>query len=112
MAADTPGAEEVVRRLADALLTQALRVAFARLQPTDAHATLAHGDRQIGAAIRLVVAEPERAWTVGELASRVGLSRSTFSPGSAAWLGNRRCAMRPAPDLRTQPGCSRPPTLR
>jgi AraC-like DNA-binding protein len=70
-----PGAEEVVGRLAEALLTQALRVAL-----TDHSAgTLAFGDPQIATAIALIHRNPERAWTIGELAAEVALSRSSFA---------------------------------
>jgi AraC-like DNA-binding protein/mannose-6-phosphate isomerase-like protein (cupin superfamily) len=74
-----PGAEEVVTRLADALLTQALRAALEQLQTSDGAPLLALRDRQIGAAIELIHSRPERVWTVGELAAEVALSRSTFS---------------------------------
>lgn len=77
--ADAPGAEEVVARLADALLTQALRGALNELQSSDGAGLLAYRDRQIAAAIRLIHGQPERGWTVGELAREVALSRSTFS---------------------------------
>jgi AraC-like DNA-binding protein/mannose-6-phosphate isomerase-like protein (cupin superfamily) len=75
---EAPGAEEVVSRLADALLTQALRVAFADLAESNGAALLALRDRQIAAAIELINREPQRAWTVGELAAEVALSRSAF----------------------------------
>jgi AraC-like DNA-binding protein len=78
-----PGAEEVVGRLAEALLTQALRVAL-----TDHRAgTLAFGDPQIAAAIALIHRNPERAWTSGELAAEVALSRSSFAARFRALVG-------------------------
>jgi transcriptional regulator GlxA family with amidase domain len=40
---------------------------------------LALRDRQIATAIGLIHSQPERGWTVGELAAEVALSRSTFS---------------------------------
>jgi AraC-like DNA-binding protein len=78
-ASEAPGSEEVASRLADALLTQALRVALAELQSTDAVGVRALRDPQIAAAIGLVHRERERAWTVGEVAGEVGLSRSAFA---------------------------------
>jgi transcriptional regulator GlxA family with amidase domain len=78
-AADAPGAHEVVTRLADVLLTQALRAALNQLQPPRGAGLLALGDRHIAAAIELIHARPEHGWTVGELASKVALSRSAFS---------------------------------
>jgi AraC-like DNA-binding protein len=78
-ASDAPGSEEVVSRLADALLTQALRVALAELEPSTGGGVRALGDPQIAAAIELIHRQPERAWTVGEVASEVALSRSAFA---------------------------------
>jgi AraC-like DNA-binding protein/mannose-6-phosphate isomerase-like protein (cupin superfamily) len=71
-----PGSEEVVTRITDVLLAQAIR-AYLLAEADQPLAAL--GDPQIGAAVRLIHAEPARAWTVSELASRVALSRSAFS---------------------------------
>jgi AraC-like DNA-binding protein len=78
-ASDAPGAGEIVTRLADVLLTQALRAALNQLRSSGGAGLLAFGDRQITSAIELIHSQPERGWTVGELASKVALSRSTFS---------------------------------
>jgi AraC family transcriptional regulator, alkane utilization regulator len=74
-----PGAEEIVGRLADALLAQALRVALAELQASDGAGVLALRDPQLATAIGLINHSPDHAWTVGELAGEVALSRSAFS---------------------------------
>jgi AraC-like DNA-binding protein len=74
VASDAPGAEEVTSRLADALLAQALRVALAELDGSSALR-----DPQLAAAIARVHGQPGRAWTVGELAADIGLSRSAFA---------------------------------
>jgi AraC family transcriptional regulator, alkane utilization regulator len=75
-----PGAEAVVGRLADALLTQALRVAVAGPDAGDGVPTPgALRDPQIAAAVRLIHGQPQRPWTVGELAAEVALSRSAFA---------------------------------
>jgi AraC-like DNA-binding protein len=79
VASDAPGAEEVVSRLADALLAQALRVALTDLQSEDGAGIVALRDPQIAAAIELIHAHPERAWTVGDIAADVALSRSAFA---------------------------------
>jgi AraC-like DNA-binding protein len=76
---NAPGADEVVTRLADALLTQTLRTALEQLQRSDGTGLPALRDQQIAAAIELIHGQPERGWTVGELAAEVALSRSTFS---------------------------------
>jgi AraC family transcriptional regulator, alkane utilization regulator len=73
-ASDAPGAEEVASRLADALLAQALRVSLA-----DGAGALALRDPQVATAIERVHRQPGHAWTVGELAAGVGLSRSAFA---------------------------------
>jgi transcriptional regulator GlxA family with amidase domain len=68
-----------VTRLADVLLTQALRAALTQLGSSGGAGLLALGDRQIASAIKLIHAQPGHRWTVGELASKVALSRSAFS---------------------------------
>lgn len=111
-AADAPGAQEVVTRLADVLLTQALRVALRQLGSSGGAGLLALRDRQIAAAIRLIHAQPEHAWTIGELAGRVALSRSAFSARFRDLVGESPCATSPAPAWPTQPRCCVPPTPR
>jgi AraC-like DNA-binding protein/mannose-6-phosphate isomerase-like protein (cupin superfamily) len=76
---DAAGSEEVVSRLAEALLTQALRVALADLSSSEKADVRALSDPQIATAIALIHREPERAWTVGEVATEVALSRSAFA---------------------------------
>lgn len=78
-ASAAPGAEEIVGRLADALLAQALRVALAELQASDGAGVLALRDPQMATAIERINHSPDHAWTVGELAGEVALSRSAFS---------------------------------
>ena len=78
-AADTPGAGEIVTRLADVLLAQALRAALNQLKSPRGAGLLALGDRHIASAIELIHSRPEHGWTVGELATKVALSRSAFS---------------------------------
>jgi AraC family transcriptional regulator, alkane utilization regulator len=86
-ASAAPGAEEIVSRLADALLAQALRVALAELQSSDGAGVLALRDRQMAAAIELIHRRPDHAWTVGELAAEVALSRSAFSARFRQFVG-------------------------
>jgi AraC-like DNA-binding protein len=74
-----PGAQEVVTRLADALLAQVLRTALVELHSSGDGRVLAIRDRQVAAAVGLIHDQPDRAWTVGELAGEVALSRSTFA---------------------------------
>ncbi|HYX83562.1 MAG TPA: AraC family transcriptional regulator [Gaiellales bacterium] len=76
---DTPGAEAVLRRLADTMLVQALRVAVAELAAADQARATALRDPRIAAAVRLVHHHPERPWTVAALAAEVAYSRSAFT---------------------------------
>jgi AraC-like DNA-binding protein len=78
-ASDAPGAEEVVRRLSDVLLTQALRAALSGPDAPPRAGPAALQDRQVAAAIALIHGKPEHAWTIGELAAEVALSRSSFA---------------------------------
>jgi AraC-like DNA-binding protein len=80
-----PGSEEIVRRLADALLAQALRAAL--LESSDGLHILAIRDRQVALAVGVIHRDPERAWTVGKLAGEVALSRSTFAARFRAAVG-------------------------
>jgi AraC-like DNA-binding protein len=82
-----PGSEDIVRRLADALLAQALRAALLEVQSSGGTHILAIRDRQVALAIGLVHDDAERVWTVGELADEVALSRSTFAARFRAAVG-------------------------
>jgi AraC-like DNA-binding protein len=44
-------------------------------------------DRHVGRALNMIHAEPSRAWTLNELASAVGLSRSTFAERFTDFVG-------------------------
>jgi AraC-like DNA-binding protein len=78
-AADAPGAGEVMARLTDVLLTQALRATINQLTSSGATGLPALGDRRIASAIEVIHSQPEHRWSVGELASEVALSRSAFA---------------------------------
>jgi transcriptional regulator GlxA family with amidase domain len=74
-----PGAAEVFTRLADTMLTQALRLALTDLQAVDEGNVHALSDPQIAEAVALIHNQPQLAWTVGQLAAEVSLSRSEFA---------------------------------
>ena len=76
---DAPGGEAVLSRLADAMLTQALRIGLAELAAEHPERASALRDPQIARAVHLVHRQPEARWTVGRLASAVGYSRSAFA---------------------------------
>lgn len=67
----------VLQHLAHFMLVQALRVHLESGSGVGWLAALA--DRQLGAAIRAVHAEPAHGWTLQLLAEQAGMSRSTFA---------------------------------
>jgi AraC-like DNA-binding protein len=73
------GAQAVLARLTETMVLQALRSALAELAATEPVQVEALREPQIAAAIRLMHARPELAWTVDGLASQVGYSRSAFA---------------------------------
>jgi AraC-like DNA-binding protein len=79
MASWSPGAEAVVTRLTDVLLTQAIRRSHPGLDGFGSPRLGALRDPQIAAAMRLIHDQPEHAWTASDLAARVAMSRSAFS---------------------------------
>ena len=70
------GRDLVLARLIDVLLIEALRAAEGR----DAQPGLLRGlaDARVAVALRHMHGDPERSWTVVELAQAAGMSRSTF----------------------------------
>jgi AraC family transcriptional regulator, alkane utilization regulator len=80
-----PGTEITVARLTDILFIQTVRAYIAALPGCDGEQKgngcwlRALVDEQIGKALTLIHAHPNQSWTVAELASRVGMSRSAFS---------------------------------
>jgi AraC-like DNA-binding protein len=71
-----PGRDLILARLVEMLLIEALRAT----QGKDAPPGLLRGlaDARIAVALRKMHADPERSWTVSELASQAALSRSAF----------------------------------
>ena len=76
-----PGAEAVLARVADTMLTQVLRLELAS-RPADALR-----DPQIGTAIHLIHARPAEEWSVARLAEEVAYSRSAFASRFRALVG-------------------------
>jgi len=73
-----PGSETVISRLLDLLFIHALRTWLSQ-QPQRSSWLEALNDRRIGPALARIHKQPERIWTVQQLAAGVGLSRSRFS---------------------------------
>jgi len=86
-AARAPGSGAVVDRLADLLLTQAVRAALAQDAPAATAGLSAWRDPQIAKAIGLIHRDPEHPWTVDGLAGEVALSRSAFASRFRQCLG-------------------------
>jgi AraC-like DNA-binding protein len=76
MAWNGPGTEAVVTRLSDALLAQALRAHLVSTPHIERSAVL---DVQIARALRLMREHIAQRWSVPQLATAVGLSRSAFA---------------------------------
>jgi AraC-like DNA-binding protein len=74
-----PGGEEVITRLGDILVIQAIR-SWIETDPAARSGWLgALRDRQIGRAISLIHREPAREWTVALLAREMAMSRSALA---------------------------------
>lgn len=87
VSAVAPGWTDVVTRLVDSLAIVAVRAVLAG-QARDSGWWHVFGDEHIAAAMDAVVAEPGRAWTLPTLASRAGMSRSSFAHRFAECTGN------------------------
>ncbi len=74
-----PGGEELVTRLADILIIQAIRSWMAEDPAARTGWLGALQDRQIGRALLLIHRDPARAWTVASLAAEAAMSRSAFA---------------------------------
>lgn len=81
-----PGSEAIVTRLADILVVQTIRAWFSNAEGQ--HGWLAAlRDRQIGRALANLHRDPSRDWTVTELASEIGMSRSALSARFSELVG-------------------------
>jgi AraC-like DNA-binding protein len=85
---DRLGADAVVTRLAEVLLTQAVRAFFEQNADRVRSGWLAAvRDKHIGRALTLMHAEPERPWTISLLADRAAVSRSVFATKFSRLVG-------------------------
>jgi AraC-like DNA-binding protein len=81
------GSDLVLARLSDVIVIQAIRAHVEDL-PFEGHGWLgALSDAQLGRALALMHAHPERPWTVAKLASEVGASRSSLAARFTGVLG-------------------------
>lgn len=77
-AADRPGKQAVLKRLAELIVIELVRFALPRLTANGRNWLGGLSDRHIGGAIRLMHEQMGRDWSLKELASEVGLSRAVF----------------------------------
>lgn len=107
-----PGHEIVVSRLTDVLFVQVLRTWLNTHQGTQGNWMAALRDPQMGKALAQMHEAPAHPWTIQELASHVGLSRSPFASRFARLVGESpmayltRLRMTKAASLLRQPGTS------
>jgi AraC-like DNA-binding protein len=90
IAADRPGSTAVAERLSEVLVVEVLRKVLdegARETATGAGWLLGVKDEHVWAALGLLHSAPGTGWTVGELARRVGLSRTVFADRFHALVG-------------------------
>lgn len=81
-----PGQQSVLDRLLDVLLVMAMRTSFDQ-NPTAPRWYRAASDPRLGRALQAMHTEPERAWTVPELAHLSAMSRPSFARNFEHALG-------------------------
>lgn len=83
-----PGGEEVITRLADILVIQAIRVWLEQESTVAASGWLsALHDPQVGRALALIHRDPAQEWRVETLAATVAMSRSAFAERFSRLVG-------------------------
>jgi len=84
---DAPGQQALLDSLLDVILVQALREQLASDVAAAPAWYRAMSDPAVGTALRAVHADPQRAWTVADLAAEASLSRATFARRFTGLLG-------------------------
>jgi AraC-like DNA-binding protein len=79
MASERPGGMLARSQLAQLMFVQVLRAHIDAAEPMTSGWLRAIGDERIAPALRLMHADPARAWQLGELAKAVGMSRTSFA---------------------------------
>ena len=84
---ERPGSGEMLARLSEILFVEVVRRYMRQLEPTD-HGWLAGvRDPVVGQTLRLLHAQPQRPWTVGELAGAAAVARSTLAQRFTTLIG-------------------------
>ncbi len=86
-AAPKAGASTVLAKLSELMFVEAIRRHIESLPPDQQGWLAGLRDRFVGKALALIHSKPAQAWTVDELAARVGLSRSALAERFGALLG-------------------------
>jgi AraC-like DNA-binding protein len=84
---DAPGQQALLDSLLNVILVQALREQLASDLAAAPAWFRAMSDPGVGAALRSIHADPQRAWTIADLASIASVSRATFARRFSALLG-------------------------
>jgi AraC-like DNA-binding protein len=82
-----PGAQTVVNRLCDALFVYVLRRLLAELPRDEKSWLAALVDPHVAPVLRSIHEKPAEPWTVADLASQAGMSRSSFAAHFAKVVG-------------------------
>ena len=86
-AAPTAGAGTMLAKLSELMFVEAIRRHIESLPPEQQGRLAGLRDRFVGKALALMHSKPAHAWTVDELADRVGLSRSALGERFTALIG-------------------------
>jgi AraC family transcriptional regulator, alkane utilization regulator len=86
-ASSRPGSAMVLARLSEVLFAEAIRHYMDELPPGQSGWLAGLRDRHVGRALSLLHEQPAHPWTVDELASKAGLSRSALAQRFNALIG-------------------------
>ena len=82
-----PGSESLLARLAELMFIEVVRQHITHLSDDSKNWLSGLKQRHVGHALRLIHGQPEKPWTLVELAREVGLSRSIFADRFAQYVG-------------------------
>jgi len=82
------GAEAVISRLADVLVIAAMRQYLSELDDSETGWLMALQDDRIGKSLELIHDQPDKHWSLEELAVAVGMSRTSFATQFKKLVGN------------------------
>ena len=83
-----PGVDAVVAKLTDVVLALAIRSTLQKQDRSSSPIGVAWRDPHVASVIRAIAARPEHPWTLREMASVAGLSRSAFADRFRGAMGD------------------------